>query len=119
MKREKQFQGGMAGFYKQYSIKGGNFMSSTNKHAKFGFKSKGCKRSRPGDGEFQPRSIEIIDGLVGHHSKDTLCRRGRLRYVWDTDVAEYVKSETKARGEIGPQGPKGEQGPRGRRAIPA
>ena len=59
------------------------------------------------------RDNEIIDGLVGHLKKTPYVGADGYWYVWDTDVAEYVKSETKARGEIGPQGPKGEQGPRG------
>lgn len=59
------------------------------------------------------RDNEIIDGLVGHLKKTPYVGADGYWYVWDTDVAEYVKSETKARGEIGPQGPKGEQGPQG------
>ncbi len=59
------------------------------------------------------RDNEIIDGLVGHLKKTPYVGTDGYWYVWDTDVAEYVKSETKARGEIGPQGPKGEQGPQG------
>ena len=59
------------------------------------------------------RDNEIIDGLVGHLKKTPYVGADGYWYVWDTDVAEYVKSETKARGEIGPQGLKGEQGPQG------
>lgn len=59
------------------------------------------------------RDNEIIDGLVGHLKKTPYVGTDGYWYVWDTDVAEYVKSETKARGEIGPQGLKGEQGPQG------
>ncbi|WP_308752958.1 hypothetical protein [uncultured Anaerotruncus sp.] len=59
------------------------------------------------------RDNEIIDGLVGHLKKTPYVGADGYWYVWDTDTAEYVKSETKARGEIGPQGSKGEQGPQG------
>ena len=35
---------------------------------------------------------EIIDGLVGHLKKTPYVGADGYWYVWDTDVAEYVKS---------------------------
>ena len=86
-------------------------MASTNKLPNSGL-NQWIKSDRPVMEDFN-RDNEIIDGLVGHLKKTPYVGADGYWYVWDTDVAEYVKSETKARGEIGPQGPKGEQGPRG------
>lgn len=86
-------------------------MASTNKLPNTGL-NQWIKSDRPVMEDFN-RDNEIIDGLVGHLKKTPYVGPDGYWYVWDTDVAEYVKSETKARGEIGPQGPKGEQGPQG------
>ena len=86
-------------------------MSSTNKLPNSDL-NQWVASDRPVMEDFN-RDNEIIDGLVGHLKKTPYVGADGYWYVWDTDVAEYVKSETKARGEIGPQGPKGEQGPRG------
>ena len=86
-------------------------MASTNKLPNSGL-NQWVRSDRPVMEDFN-RDNEIIDGLVGHLKKTPYVGPDGYWYVWDTDVAEYVKSETKARGEIGPQGPKGEQGPQG------
>ena len=86
-------------------------MASTNKLPNTGL-NQWVKSDRPVMEDFN-RDNEIIDGLTGHLKKVPYVGPDGYWYVWDTDVAEYVKSSTKARGEIGPQGPKGEQGAQG------
>ena len=86
-------------------------MSSTNKLPNSDL-NQWVASDRPVMEDFN-RDNEIIDGLVGHLKKTPYVGADGYWYVWDTDVAEYVKSETKARGEIGPQGPKGDTGETG------
>lgn len=59
------------------------------------------------------RDNEIVDGLVGHLSKIPYVGANGFWWIWNTDAGEYVCSEQKARGEVGPRGPQGEVGSQG------
>lgn len=59
------------------------------------------------------RDNEIIDGLWDTSKRHPMSARRATGMCGTPTSPSDVKSETKARGEIGPQGPKGEQGPRG------